>query len=388
MKAIICGAGIAGLAAAHQLHAHGWQVTVCEKSPAPRTQGYMIDFFGPGYQAAHRMGLLPQLHQAGYDISQATFVDTHGTPRARLTLPRIASGGLVSLMRPDLERILRENLHPDVRLRYGSALTGFHDHDHGVDATLADGRTLTADLLIGADGLHSTVRRQVFGPHTDHLRYLGMHTAAFTFDDPRIHAQVHDGFYLTDTIGAQMGLYGLRDGRVAAFTVHRHPTPGTPPDPRAALRHALADLGWLVPQALHHCPPAPDLYYDQVAQSTVPRWSRGRTVLLGDAGGAVSLLAGQGASLAMGGAFALAHHLGTGTDLHQGLRRFEEHWRPLVHQRQRAARRTAHWFLPTRPAHILIRRAALRLTALPGAHRLLAGALTGKPAPLTGTHTP
>ncbi|MFD6948657.1 FAD-dependent oxidoreductase [Nocardiopsis sp. TSRI0078] len=388
MRALVCGAGIAGLAAAHRLHTHGWQVTVLEQAPGPRTQGYMIDFFGPGYQAADLMGLLPRLRELGYHIDHATFVDHHGTPRATLGIQQLSHLGMVSLMRPDLERALRETLPDDVQVHYDAPLRQVHHHGDTVQATLADGRTLTGDLLIGADGIHSTVRRLLWGPDTDHLRYLGFHTAAFTFTDPRIHARVDGGFYLTDTTGAQMGLYGLRDGRVAAFTVHRSPTPRTPADPRAELRRTHADLGWLVPRALEHCPDPEHVYYDQVAQTLTPHWSRARTVLLGDACGAVSLLAGQGASLAVGGAFILAEHLASAPTLEAGLRRYEQQWRPEVEQRQRAARRTARWFLPPTRARLLLRRAALHTTGLPGVSRLLAGVLTGKPTPAVREHTP
>ncbi|WP_017569080.1 FAD-dependent oxidoreductase [Nocardiopsis halotolerans] len=388
MRALVCGAGIAGLAAAHRLHAHGWQVTVLEQAPGPRTQGYMIDFFGPGYQAAHLMGLLPHLREVGYHIDHATFVNHQGKTRATLGIQQFSHMGVVSLMRPDLERVLRQTLPQDVHLRYDAHLHQVHDHDDTVQVTLADGHTLHGDLLVGADGIHSTVRTQLFGPETDHLRYLGLHTAAYIFDDPHIHAQVTGGFYLTDTIGAQMGLYGLRDGRVAAFTVHRAPTPDLPTDPRAELQRTHADLGWLVPRALHHCPDPTHLYYDQVAQTIAPRWSRGRTVLIGDACGAVSLLAGQGASLGVGGAFVLAEHLASAPTIEEGLGNYERQWRPEVEQRQRAARRTAHWFLPTNRTQLLTRRAALHLTRLPGLSRLLAGSLTGKPTPLVREHTP
>jgi 2-polyprenyl-6-methoxyphenol hydroxylase-like FAD-dependent oxidoreductase len=309
MRAVICGAGIAGLAAANLLAARGYDVVVVERTRSPRTQGYMIDFFGPGYDAIEAMGLLPALQDVGYRVVEAALVDNHGRHRARMNLRQFADGALVSVMRPDLERVLRENLPAGADLRYDAALESVTPLDDGVRVELADGSVLTADWLIGADGIHSTVRRLVFGPESSYLRRLGFHTAAYTFDAPDIHAAVNGRFVLTDTIGSQFGFYGLRDGRVASFAVHRTTDPSLPDDPRAAIRSAYRELGWVVPEALERCPSPEEIYYDQVAQIVLPTWSKGRVVLLGDAAYAVSLLAGQGASLGIAGAYVLADRL-------------------------------------------------------------------------------
>jgi 2-polyprenyl-6-methoxyphenol hydroxylase-like FAD-dependent oxidoreductase len=382
MKVVICGAGIAGLALAQRMALQGWEVVVLEKAPAPRTQGYMIDFFGVGYDAAKAMGVLPRLHELGYRLDEARFVDATGRRRGGLRYARFArsvDGRLLSIMRPDLELALRERLPDSVDLRFATSLAGVEDGPDGVRVTLADGQALSADLLVGADGIHSTVRRLVFGEERDHLRYLGFHTAAFTFDDPAIHARVRDGFCLTDTVDRQMGLYGLRDGRVAAFTVHRAADPALPADPRAALRAEYGSLGWVVPDALAQCPPPDEVYYDQVAQIQAPRWRRGRVVLVGDAAYAVSLLAGQGASLAVAGAFVFAEQLRRADAVETGLDGYEQLWRPVAEEKQRAGRDAIRWFLPHSPAQLRLRRVMLALSGLPGVGHLVAGSLAGKP---------
>ena len=71
MKAVICGAGIAGLALARGLSTYGWDIVVLEQAPGPRTQGYMIDFFGLGYDAAEALGVLPRLQELSYDVEAA-----------------------------------------------------------------------------------------------------------------------------------------------------------------------------------------------------------------------------------------------------------------------------------------------------------------------------
>ena len=221
----------------------------------------------------------------------------------------------------------------------------------------------------------------VFGEEQRYVRYLGYHTAAFTFEDPHVHAELGGRFCLTDTVDRQMGLYALRNGQVAAFAVHRSGDPRRPEDARAALYREYGSLGWLVPRALAGCPPSSQVYYDQVAQSDLPSWSRGRVVLVGDACQAVSLLAGQGASLAIAGAYVLADQLASARRIEDALHGYERLWRPVVRDKQRAARRTDRWFVPESARQLTIRRAALRFAGLPGARRLAGTALAGKQRP-------
>lgn len=381
-RAVIVGAGIAGLALAQRLDHHGWRVTVLERAPGPRPQGYMIDFFGPGYDAAQAMGLAPRLHELGHHFTEAALVDEHGRQRAAIGFDRFAQslgGNLVSIMRPDLERALRESLPARVELRYASAPEQITEHAQGVRVRLTNGQVLEADLLAGADGIHSTVRRLVFGEEDLYLRHLGFHTGAYTFTDAKVHAATEGRFQLTDSLGAQMGLYALEGDRVAAFTVHRTTDTRLPEDPRAAMRAAYSGLGWVVPRALELCPEPEQVYYDHVAQIEMARWSRGRTVLVGDACQAVSLLAGQGASMGVGGAYVLGEELARTDTLAQGLERYEQRWRPVVAERQRAARTGTSWFLPSSPGRLRLRRMFLHLAALPGVDRVVATSLSGKP---------
>ncbi|CAM01046.1 2-polyprenyl-6-methoxyphenol hydroxylase-like FAD-dependent oxidoreductase [Saccharopolyspora erythraea NRRL 2338] len=382
MKAVICGAGIAGLALANRLHAHGWDVVVLEKAPGPRETGYMIDFFGPGYDAAEAMGLLPRLRELGYRVEEVSYVDETGRRRAGLStskLTKAVGGRLLSIMRPDLERALREQLPDQVDLRFATAPEHIDNDSDRVRVTLPDGSVLDADLLVGADGIHSSVRAAVFGAEERFLRYLGFHTAAFLFDDPRVHAEVNGRFCLTDTLGRQLACYGLRDGRVAVFAVHRAADPALPDDARAALRDVYGSLGWVAPRALAACPPSDQVYYDQVAQIESPQWTKGRVVLLGDACQAVSLLAGQGASLAIAGAYVLAEQLARAGTIDAALGEYERLWRPVVAEKQRVARSSARWFVPDTRTQLAVRRTALRLAGLPVFDRYLSGALAGKP---------
>ena len=381
MKAVVCGAGIAGLSLAHELATRGDEVVLLERSPGPREQGYMMDFFGPGYDAAEQMGVLPAILDVSYDIGEASLVDSQGGSRARLPYDRFrraVGGRLCSLMRPDLEQVLREALPSSVEVRFGAEVTDCVDHGPDVEVRTADGAVLSADVLVGADGIHSGVRRFTFGADSDALRYLGFHTAAFVFDDARIRAACAGRFALTDTIGRQMGFYALRDGRVAAFGVHRTPDPGLPDDTRTAVREAYRSLEWVVPEALAQCPPSEEIYYDQVAQVVMSAWSAGRIALVGDACHAVSLLAGQGASLAVAGARVLAAQLHSGVPIAPALAAYERQWRPVAEDRQASGRAAARWFLPRTHAELWVRRAALKVAALPVVNRALGAFLSGR----------
>lgn len=146
-----------------------------------------MDFFGLGYGAAQSMGLLPRLQELSYQVEEVRYVDESGRRRAGLNYARFeraVNGRLLSIMRPDLELALRERVVDKVDLRYGYGITHIENSASDVRVTLTDGTVVGADLLVAADGIHSTVRRMVFGDEKNFLRYLGYHTAAYIFHDP------------------------------------------------------------------------------------------------------------------------------------------------------------------------------------------------------------
>ncbi len=383
MRAIICGAGIAGLSLAKCLDSAGADVVLLEKSPRPRGQGYMIDFFGPGYDAAEAMGLLPRIREMSHDVDELSYCDEHGRHRAGIRYHQFAQalgGRLLGLMRPDLERVLFDSLSGNVDVRFGTSLEQVVNGPDEVSVGLTDGGELHADVLVGCDGIHSRVRRLVFGAEHEYLRHLGLHTAAYCFDDSEVRAGIGHRFCMTDTVRRAMGFYGLTETRVAVFAVHHAPNPTLPRDARAELRREYASLGWVVPRALAACPPSGEVYYDQVAQIAMPRWSRNRVVLVGDSCAAVSLLAGQGASLAVAGAYLLARQLAERGPTEVALENYERALRPTVTRTQSSARKAMRWFIPRTGIEAHARRVALGLGRLPVIERYLARVMVGRPS--------
>lgn len=373
MKVVICGAGIAGLALARLLGRAGRQVVLIERAAALRDQGYLIDFFGPGFDAAEAMGLLPRLHELAYPVTEVSYVDRQGYQTTALDYRRLTAtlgGRLLVLMRGDLAHVLHEGLGDEVELVFGQTVATVQQSPDELVVRLSGGAEHRADLLVGSDGIHSQVRRLVFGPDQDYLRYLGFHTGAYTFADAELHRKLGSRFLLTDSVNHQVGLYALRDGQVAVTATHRSSDPELPADPRVTLSRTHFDLGWLIPDVLEYCPDPPELYYDQVAQIEMATWHRGRVVLLGDACQAVSLLAGQGASLAVAAAHVLAGELARGGKIPDALARYQARLLPAVRDRQVAGRRAAEWFLPSSQARLLLRRLALQAMRLPVLDRL------------------
>ncbi|MEV7456981.1 FAD-dependent monooxygenase [Pseudarthrobacter oxydans] len=392
MKAVVVGAGIAGLVTARQLGLAGWDVELVEKSAAPRPDGYMMDFFGPGVEASERIGLYPRVAAVAYQIEAAEYVDAAGHRTSSLDFDRfsrLAGGKVLSLLRPDLERAALAALNdvePDrIRVHYGVHVSKVWSDDDGVRVFVdgVPGVKFAADVLVGADGIHSIVRAQVFGAEEEYLRPLGMRAAAFIVTEPTLNPGLRNRFVLTDSIDRVAGLHGLRTDQVAAFMVYRE-TPGPtgrqgPLSPRDRLRREFAGLGHAVDRVLELCPEHP--YDDVVAQILMPGWQKGRTVLVGDACGAVSLLAGQGGSLAIAGAALLGDLLGpvTSTEaISPALTEFERRWRPVVKEAQAAGRRAASSFLPANRAQRLLRRWIIRATHVPGIDRLVARQIVGR----------
>ncbi|NUW31802.1 FAD-dependent monooxygenase [Nonomuraea sp. SMC257] len=382
MRALICGAGIAGLTLAWHLERAGWRVEVVERAPAFRDGGYMIDFYGPGQEVAARMGLAGRLEEARHPIDELSYLDRHGRVTSRLTTPP-AFRSVVSLLRGDLARIIHDDTAAPIR--YGTSVAGVEQDGGSVTVTLTDGTTTEVDLLVGADGAHSRVRDLAFGDGAASLRYLGHHVAAYLIGDAGLSREVGRRYRMLTVPGLMAGAYALGDDRLALLFLRREPDPALPADPAAALREHYGRLGWILPGALRAIPD--DLYYDQVTQVVVDRWSAGRVVLLGDACQAVSLFAGHGASMAMAAAWVLADELSrttapagttrpagatgaTGDGVPAALARYEARMRPVIEDVQAFGRRFVEWMAPSSGLRITARDWLIRLAGLPGADRL------------------
>jgi 2-polyprenyl-6-methoxyphenol hydroxylase-like FAD-dependent oxidoreductase len=162
-RILISGGGISGLTLAIKLKRHGFDPLVIERELGLRREGYMMDFFGTGWDVGERMGLTQALRNVRYPIDTLEFVDGAGTPYVRMPIERMRhalNDKYFYLRRQDLERILAERAREQgVAARYGCSLDSLDDMDGGVKARFTDGSAETFALVVGADRVHSKVAR-------------------------------------------------------------------------------------------------------------------------------------------------------------------------------------------------------------------------------------
>ena len=374
MHAIVSGAGVAGLALAGRLARDGWSVEIVERAPAPRASGYLIDFFGPGFEAAERLGLLPGLRARAEAYDELRSVDASGRVRARLPIAlveRALAGRYLTILRPRIVEALTEALPAGVRIRWGTQLETVHDDGTTVHVLLSDGERREADVLVGADGVGSRVRQLAWGPSSGFVRPLGdLLAVAWVSEDAELHRDLAGKVGMQLELDRQLVVAPLGDTGVTGFAVLRGVAPA---DARAAIRQ-LGVLGRRAVRSIR------EPYVDAVAQTVVEPWVRGRVVLLGDACAAVSLLAGQGASLAIAGAERLAEELAFArhpSDVVAGLAAYERDWRPVIEREQARARRAQATFAPHTRLELETQRAVWRAAAVPGVAQLVARAAGG-----------
>jgi 2-polyprenyl-6-methoxyphenol hydroxylase-like FAD-dependent oxidoreductase len=369
MRVIISGAGVAGLTLAWWLARGGCSVLIVEKASSLRDEGFLVDFFGSGYDIAERMHLLPRLLALDLGVARVSWIDKSEHEFARLHFARfrrLFDGRILTLMRGDLVRVLFEDLPDSVELRFGCEIERLDTLEDRVEVTLAGGERERGDLLIGAEGVHSPVRARLFGDESRFLRGLGFDTAAFVFNDPTLAQALNNEIKMLTVPGRQVGIYPVPGGGIASIFVHRAPSPARPANALAELRRVYGDIRWLVPTALERAVALPNIYYDQVAQIELPRWSRGRVALVGDACQAVSVLAAQGASLAMAAAYLLAQEILRQPTIEIAFDRYETRLRPAIEQKQADGRRMARWTAPTTQWRIRLRNQVINSASLPG----------------------
>lgn len=381
MKVAISGVGVAGPALAYWLHRLSHMPTLIEQAPALRRGGYMIDFWGVGYRVAQRMGIESAICEAGYQVQALRTVDRQGHTCVSLAtdgFPRITGGKFTSLPRSDLSAAIYATIADHVETIFGDSIAALDECDAGVRVAFEHSAGRDFDLVIGADGLHSAVRRLAFGPEQAFERCLGYRVAACVVEGYRprdeLVAVIHH------LPGRQVVRLSLRDDRTLflfVFLSDASCDPFVPGDigSRKALLHGeFGDGGWECPHILAAMDSVDELYFDNVSQIHMDCWSQGRVLLIGDAAACVSLLAGEGSGLAVTEAYVLAGELHrAGSDHRRAFAAYETRMRPFIEGKQKSAEKFASSFTPRSRFGIWVRIQAMRAMRFDALARLFVG---------------
>ncbi len=380
MKVAINGCGIGGPALAWWLLHHGHEPVLIEDAPKLRQGGYIVDFWGIGYDVAEKMGLIPEIRNAGYQIEEVRFVDKHGHKSGGFSADvfgRMTHDRFTSARRADIAAALYGAVKDRAEVIFEDSVKAIQEHEQGIHVEFEHASSRDFDLLIGADGLHSKVRQLVFGPESGYERFLGYRVAAFDVSGyPHRDELVYVSYAEP---GRQVSRFSMRDDRTLFLFVFNDDVPdGKTPQADAERKTVLRDLfgksGWECPQILDFMDGADSIYFDRVSQIRMTSWSKGRTALLGDAATAVSLLAGEGTGLAIAEAYVLAGELHRAAGDHAtAFARYQGTLMPFLQAKQEFARKFASSFAPKTSTGIFIRDMSMNLMSLPWLADLLLG---------------
>ncbi|WP_281497917.1 FAD-dependent monooxygenase [Mycolicibacterium sp. F2034L] len=341
---LVSGASVAGMATAYLLARQGNSVTVVERYPELRPGGQAVDVRGPALTVLDRMGLLETVRARAIVFRGMSTVDADGTETSRDT-EKTATGGLLG--NPDVE-ILRDDLvdvlftaTEDVEFVFDDSAAAIDDIGDAVRVEFRGGSVRDFDFVVGADGLHSAVRRLAFGPEDRYVRRMGMFLAVCTtrnfleLDRWQVWFSEHEpelfcGVYSARGNSEARVMFGFTDSQLRLD--HR--------DENAQwdeLGRRFGEAGAFPESLLAEARRASDFYCDESAQIVMDSWSRGRVVLVGDAAHCASPLSGQGTSLALLGAHTLATELFDAGDHDGGFAAYEAALRQYVVDNQALA---------------------------------------------------
>ena len=324
-QVIIAGGGIGGLVTAIALQREGIPVSVFERVKELEGVGAGLSLWVNAIRALQKIGLSDMLEAIGRPLIRSRILSWQGeilaeTPVEALT--KRFGTPLVAVHRADLQAALLSALGQGV-LQTGTPCTGFEQDATEVRVHLADGRQVSGDLLVGADGLHSSIRAQIFG--TVPPSYAG-YTAwrGVTSITPRQWGEQ----MATETWGQgkRFGLVPLSQGRMYWFATLN--TPEGMRDKEGGRKHALLDLFQSchnpVPVVIEATDEAAILRNDIYDRPPLHHWSQGRVTLLGDAAHPMTPNMGQGACQAIEDAVVLSTCLTTQPTVASALQAYEQ----------------------------------------------------------------
>jgi FAD-dependent urate hydroxylase len=348
-RILVVGAGIAGLAAARTLARAGLSAEVVERDRAWREAGTGIYLPGNAARALRALGLDQAVLERGVEIRRQRVSDYRGRLLVEIDLAELweGVGPCLALHRADLHAVLLEGAR-DVPIRMGVEVAGLHEREGTLSVEFGDGTAGEYDLVIGADGIHSTVRRLAFGSHAS-ARPVGQVAWRFVTacpDESTTWSVMlgHRTAFLTIPIG---------NGRVYCYC---DVVSAAEEDRHEDLGPLFSGFAQPVPGLLGSVAERALVHRSTIEEVALDSWARGRVVLVGDAAHATSPNMAEGAAMALEDALVLAERLRRPETIPAALSAFEARRRPRTDWgRAQTHRRDRTRYLPTAVRNALLR---------------------------------
>ncbi|MEU0507680.1 FAD-dependent oxidoreductase [Amycolatopsis sp. NPDC006125] len=323
-KALIVGGGISGLATAMVLSRQGIEVDLVERQPRVEALGSGITLIAPALRALDRLGVYADCVDQGYGVTDFEIYDVDGTLAERFPLPSPVGTdqpGLLGMMRPTLHTILIDHATKEgTVVRTGVAPVHIEQHRTAADVTFDNGERGHYDLVIGADGIRSTIRELLFEPLTPQPLGQGIFRVvlprpAEVTAEVQFHPAGDVAMGFTPTAPDRMYMYCL-------FPIDD----GYRPEKEEmvdVVRARIAPFGGVVAEIRDAIKDADQIHYTRFETVLVPDpWFRGRTVLLGDSAHCTTPHLAAGAAMCLEDAVVLGEELAAAATVDDALRAY------------------------------------------------------------------
>jgi 2-polyprenyl-6-methoxyphenol hydroxylase-like FAD-dependent oxidoreductase len=389
ISVLVSGAGVAGPVAAYWMHRYGFDVTVVERAREVQKGlgGHAVDLFGPSVDVAEWMGILPDVLAARTRTDLLTF-ERPGKPAVDVDFTKLVAGisdRHVEIMRGELTSIVYEVTKGNVDYEFGDSIRTLQDTGDGVRVEFEHAQPRTFDVVIGADGLHSNVRRLAFGDEGPFRHYIGGYFSVFTLPN---YLGLTGRMRIYTTPSKVAAVYPVRQtGQARAGFLFRRQQEFSydyhdPQQQKALIHQVFGDEGWEVPRLLEEMDRSTDFYLDSISQIRMDSWSKNRVSLVGDAGYSPGPAVGGGTAVAVVGAYVLAGELSAaGGDHVRGFRNYENAMHEFIERSRKIGPTSIRTLIPNTPRQVWLAAQLMRfIPRLPARVQRKLGSLQGGPA--------
>ncbi|APC96348.1 FAD-binding domain [Francisella frigiditurris] len=380
MRIAINGVGIAGPTLAWWLKRFGYEPVLFEKASELRKGGYIVDFWGSGYDIVEKMGILPDLESKSYNIKTLKCFNGKGKNSSNVDMEAMSKetfGRFLSLKRSDISEIIF-NACGNMDVRFGCYISSIEKAKDGVVAHLSNGEKEKFDLIIGADGLHSQIRTLAFKNSSYEEFDLDTYVVALTLPD--YEPREENAYVVSIDSKKQVAKAAIEDNKTLFLFTFRselvEKIPTSLEERKEVLRSVFKDMEWEVPNILERLDDAEDIYFDKVCQIRMESWSSDRVALIGDAAACPSLLAGQGSMFAIMEAYVLAGELYKAKgDYKVAFENYEQILKKFIENKQKAALTNLAFFAPRNNFHKYLASIFLKMTKVPILSKFIIGSM-------------